>query len=128
MNNALADMAIPAATILVVDDEVLIRMVIADHLRECGYHVIEASDGSEAIAVLRAEPGIAIIVSDVQMPNCNGFELAQWVRRERPGVRIILASGAIRAAEAAHDLCIEGPILTKPYDLDAIVSRIRSLL
>lgn len=127
MKPCLAGIAAAAATILVVDDEVLIRMVIADHLRECGYHVIGASDGQEAIAVLAVEPGIAIIVSDVQMPNCNGFELAQWVHRERPNARVILASGAVKAAEVAVDLCIEYPVLTKPYDLDAIVSRIRSL-
>lgn len=118
----------PADTILVVDDEVLVRMVVAEHLRDCGYRVIEAGDGEEAIAVLQADDRIDIVFSDIQMPNRNGFELAQWVRRERPGVRILLTSGGIKSAEIAHDLCESGPLIEKPYDLAHIVSRIRALL
>ena len=118
----------PAETILVVDDEVLIRMVIAEHLRDCGYRVIEAGDGDEAIEVLQAEDRIDIVFSDIQMPNRNGFELAQWVRRERPGVKVILTSGGVKAAEVAHDLCENGPLISKPYTLDHVVARIRALL
>ena len=117
-----------ADTILVVDDEVLIRMVIAEHLRECGYQVIEAGDGDEAIEVLRADDRIDIVFTDVQMPNRNGFELAQWVRSERPGLKVILASGGVKAAEVAHDLCENGPLISKPYSLDHIVARIREFL
>jgi DNA-binding response OmpR family regulator len=117
-----------ADTILVVDDEVLIRMVVAEHLRACGYRVIEAGDGDEAIAVLKADDRIDIVFSDIQMPRRNGFELAQWVRRERPGVQVLLTSGGIKSAEIAHDLCESGPLITKPYDLTHIVSRIRALL
>lgn len=118
----------PAETILVVDDEVLIRMVIAEHLRDCGYRVIEAGDGDEAIDVLQADDRIDIVFSDVQMPNCTGFELARWVRRERPGVEVILTSGGVKAAEVAHELCENGPLLTKPYMLAEAVSRIKALL
>ena len=118
----------PAETILVVDDEVLIRMVIAEHLRDCGYRVIEAGDGDEAIEVLQADDRIDIVFSDIQMPNRNGFELAQWVRRERPNVKVILTSGGVKAAEVAHDLCENGPLISKPYTLDLVVARIRALL
>jgi CheY-like chemotaxis protein len=117
-----------ADTILVVDDEVLIRMVVAEHLRDCGYRVIEAGDGEEAIAVLQVDDRIDIVFSDIQMPKRNGFELAQWVRRERPGVQMMLTSGGIKAAEIAHDLCESGPLIDKPYDLAHIVNRIRALL
>lgn len=117
-----------AETILVVDDEVLIRMVIAEHLRDCGFRVIEAGDGDEAIEVLQADDRIDIVFSDVQMPNRNGFELARWVRRERPGVKVILTSGGVKAAEVAHELCENGPLMTKPYNLDHVVARLRALL
>jgi len=117
-----------AETILVVDDEVLIRMVIAEHLRDCGYRVIEAGDGDEAIEVLQADDRIDIVFTDVQMPKRNGFELAQWVRRERPTVKVILSSGGVKAAEVAHDPCESGPLMTKPYNLDHVVARIRALL
>ena len=114
-----------ADTVLVVDDEVLIRMVISEHLRECGYRVIEAGDGDEAIAVLKADDRIDIVFSDIQMPRRNGFELAHWVRRERPHIKVLLTSGGIKSAEVAHELCEAGPMITKPYDLAHIVSRIR---
>lgn len=106
----------------------LIRMVIAEHLLDCGYWVIEAGDGNEAIEVLQTEDRIDIVFSDVQMPNRNGFELTRWVRCERPGVKVILTSGGVKAAEVAHELCEIGPLMTKPYDLDYVVARIQALL
>ena len=69
----------PPQVILVVDDEVLIRSVIAEYLRECGFHVFEAADGSEAIEILQgAGMPIDLVFSDVQMPKLGGFELARW--------------------------------------------------
>lgn len=117
-----------ADTILVVDDEVLIRMVVAEHLRDCGYRVIEAGDGEEAIAVLKADGRIDIVFSDIQMPKLNGFGLAHWVRRERPRVQVLLTSGGIKSAEIADELCESGPLIEKPYDLGHILSRIRAML
>ena len=81
-------------TVLVVEDEVLIRMSTADYLRGCGYHIIEVGSGDEAVAVLKTDVRIDVVFTDVSMPgNLNGFGLAQWVRSERPGVRVILTSG-----------------------------------
>lgn len=115
-------------TILVVDDEVLVRMVVADHLRDCGYRVIEAGNGREAITILQSDKAIDLVFSDIQMPEVSGFELAQWIRRERSDVKIILTSGGVKAAEAASDLCENGPLVTKPYELDDVVRRVRALL
>lgn len=115
-------------TILAVDDEVLVRMVVADHLRDCGFRVVEAGNGREAIAILESDRAIDLVFSDIQMPEVSGFELAQWIRRERPEVRIILTSGGVKAAEAASELCENGPLMTKPYELDDVVRRVRALL
>lgn len=123
-----ASMDAAIETILVVDDEVLVRMVIADHLRDCGFRVFEAGNGSEAIAVLSSGEPVDLVFSDVQMPECNGFELARWVRRERPDVKVMLTSGGVKAAETASDLCENGPLLGKPYDVGEVVRRIRSTL
>ena len=111
-----------------VDDDVLIRMVIADYLRDCGYRVAEAGDGDEAIRVLEADRRIAIVFSDVQMPNLDGFSLARWVRERRPGLQVLLTSGGVKAAEVAHDLCETGPVVEKPYELSEVVARIRTFL
>ena len=64
----------PSATILVVEDEILIRMDLADYLRECGYHVIEASNADEAMAVLQSGREVGVALADVQMPgSMDGF-------------------------------------------------------
>jgi CheY-like chemotaxis protein len=117
-------------TILVVEDEVLVRMVICDYLRDCGYRVIEAAGADEAMLVLQQDdPAIDAVLSDVEMPGAmDGFALAQWIRRHRPGLDVILVGNPQRAAQAAADLCERGPTLAKPYEPRAVVDRIRRLL
>jgi CheY-like chemotaxis protein len=116
-------------TILVVEDEWIVRMSIADYLRECGYHVLEAGNVAEAIRLLEADSSIAVVFSDVQMPGgIDGWGLCRWVRRERRGVKVIMTSGVTSPAEAAHDLCEDGPLMPKPYSRSELESRIRGLL
>jgi DNA-binding response OmpR family regulator len=118
-----------ARSVLLVEDEVLIRMAVADYLRDCGYRVIEAGNADEAIKVLNTDERIDVVCSDIQIPGTiDGFGLAQWLRRERLGVKIILVSGVRRAAEAAGDLCDGGPLMAKPYGPDELERRIRILL
>ena len=118
-----------ASTVLIVEDEVLIRMAVADYLRDCGYRVVEAGNGDEAVSLLKTDAEVDVVFSDVNLPGgINGFALAQWIRRERPGLRTILTSGIVRAAREAHDLCEEGPLVEKPYDHREVERRIRSLL
>src|SRR5215468_2862421 len=118
-----------APSVLVVEDEVLVRTSVAEYLRACGYRVLEANDADEAILILRSDGRIDIVFTDVQMPgSLDGFGLAQWVRRERPEIRIIITSGVARASEAARDLCAEGPLLAKPYDHRDLERRIRRLV
>jgi len=119
-----------AETVLVVEDDILIRLVIAQYLRECGYKVIEAANGEEAVIVLKqAELKIDVVFSTVQMPGAmDGFALARWTRQNRKGVDVILAGSPSRAAEAAGDLCESGPLLSKPYEPQQVVDRIRRLM
>ena len=119
-----------AETVLVVEDDVLVRLVIAGYLRDCGYRVIEAVNAAEAIAMLsQPDSRVAVVFTDVEMPgDMDGFGLAQWVRREKPGVEVVLAGTPARAAAAAGDLCEEGPGLSKPYDSKLVLERIRRLL
>ena len=118
-----------ADTILVVDDEVLIRMVIADYLRDCGYRVFEAGSVDEAVEVLHNEPRIDLVFSDIQMPGGrDGCHLARWVADRYADVEVILTSGGWSAADLAEDLCHAGPLIGKPYHLDAVADRIRAVL
>jgi CheY-like chemotaxis protein len=113
----------PPPTILIVEDDVLVRSLVATYLRDSGFHVIEANGADEAIRFLQAELTVDIVFSDIQMPgSMDGLGLAQWMRRERPWLEIILTSGAARTTQEA------GPILAKPYDYAELERHIRSLL
>jgi CheY-like chemotaxis protein len=116
-------------TVLVVDDEVLIRMVISDYLRGCGYRVLEAASADEALTVLQhLETKIDIVFSDIAMPgSMDGFALSQWLRANRPGIDVILAGSIPRAANEAAELCDSGP-LPKPYEPQLVIDRIRRLI
>ena len=124
----IADPETQAPTVLVVEDEVLIRMAISDYLRDCGYRVFEAGNGDEAVVILRTDAHVDVVFTDVTIPGMNGFDLARWVRRERPEVRVVLTSGIGKASNDAVDLCEDGPVINKPYDHSEIERRIRALL
>ena len=119
----------PLQTVLVVEDEVLIRLVIADYLRECGYRVHEAVSADEAVLILQApEVSVDVVFSDVEMPgDTDGFGLARWVRANMPRTQVILTSGVERSADIAATLCEAGPLLKKPYPSQDVVDRIKQL-
>ncbi len=116
-------------TVLVVEDEVFVRMVISDYLRSCGYKVIEAANADEALVVLQhTEITVDVVFSDIEMPGpMGGFELAKWLHTYRPGVEVILTGNIPRAAEAASELCESSP-LPKPYEPQIAADRIRQLM
>ena len=89
----------------------------------------ETSAALSGRRILVVEDEAAVVFTDVNMPgSLNGFGLAQWVRRERPDVRVILTSGITRTAEEARDLCAHGPFMAKPYDHGELARHIRALL
>lgn len=119
----------PPPTILIVEDDVLVRSLAAIYLRDCGFDVIEANSADEAIRVLQADVQVDLVFSDIQMPgSMDGFGLAQWVRRERPWLKVILTSGAVSTAKEAGDLREHGPVIAKPYDHAELERHIRGLL
>ena len=122
-------MSVSQEIVLVVEDDVLIRMPIAQYLRDCGYRVIEAANADEAMAVLlHEETNVDVVFSDIEMPgSVDGFELAKWIREHRPGVDVMLAGTISRAVNAAKELC-DGNQLPKPYTSQAVHDRIRRLL
>ena len=131
--NMSSDITIPprpeqVPTILVVDDEIITRVVIADYLRDCGYRVFEAGTAEDAVAILNSQLKVDIVFTDLELPGqSSGLELARWIRRRHPDMRVIVTSGIYSSAELAGELCEAGPPIVKPYESDAIVQRIRSL-
>ena len=118
-----------AASTLIVDGDILSRHVIADYLRHCGYAVVEAANTDEAyLALVEPTLSIDVILCDVSaLGSRSGFELASWVRSNRPDLEVKLASGVDTAAQTAAELCERGPDLKKPYEPLAVVDYIKHL-
>jgi DNA-binding NtrC family response regulator len=119
------------ATVLIVDDELLVRWAIGDHLEECGFKVLGAASADEAIAALeRYEGKIELVFSDVRMAgSMDGFGLAAWIKENRPGLPVILTSGHAQADDVAQALCKHvGDIIQKPYHFEDVVARIEKSL
>lgn len=116
-------------TVLVMDSDVLSRLAIAQYLRECGYTVIEAASPKEAMIVLKqSDIEVHVLLSDMASHDAvEGFSLAKWTRDNCPGVVVLLAGTVMRAAEMAGDICDDGPLLSKPYEPQAVLDRIRRL-
>ncbi len=114
--------------VLVVDDEIITRTVIADYLRDCGYRVFEAGSGEDAVTILNSELKVDIVFTDLELPGrSSGLELARWIRKHHPHMKVIVTSGVYSAAELAGELCEAGPPIVKPYESEIVVQRIRSL-
>ena len=115
-----------AAAVLVVDDEVLARAVLAEELRDAGYAVVEASSADEAVAVLLSDVVIALVVTDVRMPgSMDGVGLARLLRADYPSVWVLMMSSEPQALEVRE--AVDG-FFQKPYDLLQVRARIQALL
>jgi DNA-binding response OmpR family regulator len=114
-------------TILIVEDEVLVRLMVADELRLAGFRVLEAMNADEALAILRASPhSVDLVMTDVRMPgSMDGVALAQLVRSTWPRLKIVVASGESVNWPCPH---IADAFFGKPYDLEQVVQRIKSFL
>lgn len=84
------------STVLVCEDEVLVRMLMVDLLDESGFKTFEVSDAKEAIALLEARSDIHVLLTDVNMPGLDGFALARHVREHWPNISILISSGRVR--------------------------------
>lgn len=118
---------VTGATVLVVEDEDLVRMPIAEYLRDCGYHVLEAGDAREAIGLVDAGDPVDLVFSDVRMPgNMDGFGLARWMHEHYPEVPVLLTSGFNNSRDSAG--LEEVRVIRKPYSQTQVADRIRHMI
>ncbi|NIX76146.1 response regulator [Microvirga terricola] len=116
-------MAKDQSTILLVEDEPLIRLFLVDLLEEAGFRVIETANAAEALVALESGLRVNVLLTDVDMPaGCDGFELARKVHKSWPETEILIMSG--RHWPDPADLPPGAAFLAKPFPNEAIVSQV----
>jgi len=124
----LSEQTIPY-TVLVVEDDMMVRMPIAEYLRDCGYIVLEAGDAVEAIAKIHSAGSVNLVFSDVRMPGTmDGFGLARWLRNHHPKIPVLLTSGYNGSRSLSIEVVHSVKLLEKPYSQAQVARRIQDLL
>lgn len=117
----------PPPLVLVVEDEVLVRLNAVLLLEEAGFDTLEAGSAEEAIAVLEARKDIRIVFSDIHLPgSIDGLRLAHAIRRRWPPIELVLTSGHMRVPEG--EMPERGHFLGKPYGATELIRTVRSLV
>jgi len=117
---------LPRIPVLVVEDELLIRMSLVLYLADEGFEVFEAGNADEAIAILEAQPGIRILFTDIDMPgSMDGLKLAAAVRDRWPPIRIVVTSG--HKLPDASVLSSGARFFPKPYQFAKLALALREL-
>lgn len=116
-------------TVLVVEDDPSVRMIILDVLGELGYGAIEAVDAVTAIPILESKKRIDLLVSDVGLPGMNGRQLAEIARQLRPDLRVLFITGYAQNAAVRGGFLDPGmDMMTKPFAVDALATKLRQIL
>ena len=130
--NELADAprAEAGQTVLVVDDEPTVRMLVAEVLEDLGYTAIEAADGAAGLKVLRSDVRLDLLVTDVGLPGgMNGRQVADAARVARPDLKVLFITGYAENAVLNHGHLDPGMhVLVKPFAMEALASRIKELI
>jgi CheY-like chemotaxis protein len=107
----------PRGKILVVEDVALIRMTTMDMVEQMGFDAAEAADAAEALEILRTDDAIAILLTDLGLPGMNGRQLVEEALRQKPHLKVIIASGYSTNEDEGANLPANVGYLTKPFDM-----------
>jgi len=114
-------------SILLVDDDALIRMSTAGMLQDLGHRVQEAAHGREALDLLAENPSIDLLIVDISLPDMNGVDLVTEASRTRTGLRVIFASGHSPKAVDLDPAKVKSVFLSKPYDTRQLAAALARL-
>jgi PAS domain S-box-containing protein len=124
-----ADHAATGETVLVVEDDAVVRGVILEMLTEQGYRTLQAADGPSGLQLLRSGQRVDLLVTDVGLPGMNGRQLADQARETRPGLKVLFITGYADSATISGGFLQPGmEMITKPFDLDHLAQRIRAMV
>ena len=116
-------------TVLVVEDEPVVRALIVEVLQDLGYEAHEAGDGPSGLQILQSDRRIDLLVSDIGLPGMNGRQMVDAARRTRPHLRVLYVTGYAENAAAASGFLEPGmSLITKPFAMEALATRIREML
>jgi PAS domain S-box-containing protein len=117
-------------TVLVIDDEPLVRMLVVDVLEDLGFTAIEAGDGPQGLKVLRSNARIDLLITDVGLPNgMNGRQVADAARELRPDLKVMFVTGYAENAVLSHGHLDPGmQVVTKPFDMTVLANRIKAMV
>ncbi|PWE52927.1 hybrid sensor histidine kinase/response regulator [Metarhizobium album] len=116
-------------TILVVEDDDSVRMLVVDTLKELGYRVLEAIDGAQALPFIEGKGRIDLLVSDVGLPGLNGRQLAEIAIAARPALNVLFITGYAAAAAARAEFLAPGmEMITKPFAIDDLAQKVTEML
>ena len=117
-------------TVLVVDDEPTVRMLVTDVLADLGYTAIEAADSAGGLRVLQSDARVDLLITDVGLPGgMNGRQMVDAARTHRPDLRVLFITGFAENALLNNGQLEPGmAVLTKPFAVDALAARIRELI
>ena len=125
-----APRAEPGETVLVVDDEPTVRMLVTEVLGDLGYTAIEAADGPAGLKILQSDVRIDLLVTDVGLPGgMNGRQLADAARVPRPNLKVLFITGYAENAVLSHGHLDPGmQVMTKPFAMEALATRLKDLI
>jgi CheY-like chemotaxis protein len=115
--------------VLVVEDEPVVRGLIVETLSELGYRAIEAADGPKGVEILQSKKRIDLLVTDIGLPGLNGRQVADAGRAVRPGLKVLFMTGYAENAALASGFLEPGmTMITKPFAMEALATRIRTII
>lgn len=114
-------------SLLLVEDDPLVRATLAEALTDAGFDVIEAEDAESAIDLVAAREDLVVLLTDINLPGADGFTLASAARRLRPHLPVVYASGGTREADPARALKDAG-FLAKPFTVSSAVQALEGAI
>ncbi|VVN99087.1 Sensor histidine kinase RcsC [Pseudomonas fluorescens] len=121
--------AIAGETVVLVEDDPAVRMLVLDLLNELGYHAHEAEDANTALPLLESDLRVDLLVTDVGLPGMNGRQLAEIARQHRPDLKVLFMTGYAEKAAERQGFLEEGmDMVAKPFSIDLLANKIRTMI
>jgi len=116
-------------TLLVVEDDPAVRMIVLDELNELGYFTLEASDGLTAVPMLQSSRRIDLLISDIGLPGMSGWQIAEIARQCRPALPVLFMTGHAQSTAMYPAGIAPGMgMISKPFSMDEMAAKIRDML